>query len=258
MVGRAVIFVVGVALSGIAALAQNGSSPSMIPAAVNSPQGSANPNVTSSSTAAAPPSSGCELHFFPAKNFIAMSSGMLSGFGVVGALADAEGHKDRVRTVKELMSDYLTPQVQLEELNKVGLAATLKMPLDTQIISEQPFPNPDDIKRDPTLKAKSQEAQAAEKAGKRLTSSTSTCYAELFSPYVFYQKAAMYGTRIFTSFVFRDFRHSSMPMTSKGQVENHVPNFPAVTSDQEEVAKTALIDAYGQDLQKWAELKLAK
>ena len=188
-----------------------------------------------------------------------MNSGLLSGFGVVGAVADVEAHKDRVKTTTELMAEYLTPETQLAALNGVGLTAILKMPPDPQIIAEPPFPNPDDIKHDPSLKAKVAEVQATEKAGKRLTSSAASCYAEFASPYVFYQKAAMYGTRVFTAFVFRDFRHGgSGPLISKGQVENHVPNFPPATPDQEESAKAALIDAYAQDLKKWAELKLRK
>ena len=199
------------------------------------------------------------MHVFPTRNFIAMNTGMLSGFGVIGALVDAAAHKDKVKTVKELMSDYLTPEAQLASLNKIGLAATLQMPMDTQIMVEPPFPSPADVKQNPSLKAKLEEAQKTEKAGKRLTSSAAVCYAELAVPYVFYQKAAMYGTRVFTSFIFRDFRKGEKALlTSKGQVENHVPNFPAADPSQEEAAKAALIDAYGQDLRKWADLKLRK
>jgi hypothetical protein len=259
MTGRKWFRVFAIALGATAVQAQTGPSSSSKPVSVPGPTHSDSNTTSGSSLAGAPAGSGCELHVFPARNFIAMNTGMLSGFGIVGALADVEAHKDKVKTVKELMADYLTPETQMAALSKVGLATTLMMPADTQVISEQPFPNADDVKRDPALKAKQEDANALEKARRRFTSSSAVCYAELTVPYVFYQKAAMYGTRVFTAFWFRDFRHGDKaPLISKGQVENHVPGFPAASSDQEGAAKAALIDAYGQDLKKWAELKLHK
>ena len=51
--------------------------------------------------------SACELHVWPTENYIGINTGLLSGFGIVGALADQASHKNRVATVKDLMEDYL-------------------------------------------------------------------------------------------------------------------------------------------------------
>ena len=69
----------------------------------------------------------CELHVWPTHNYLGMNSGLLSGFGALGAVADMAAHKDRVATVKDLMRDYLGPDIQMAELNKLGIAETLKL-----------------------------------------------------------------------------------------------------------------------------------
>lgn len=201
--------------------------------------------------------SGCEVHVFPTRNFMAMNSGLLSGFGAVGAVVDVAAHADRVKTVKEVMADILTPEAQMEQLHKVDFVKVLKLPADTAVILETPMPNAGEIKADPAAKARSKSLQADEKAGKRLTASAARCYTELAASYVFYQKAAMYGTRVFTFFTYRDFRNGqAAPGTSRGMVETHTPEFPASAPGKEEEAKAALLHTYGADFLKWADLKL--
>jgi len=203
------------------------------------------------------PAPSCELHIRPAHNFIAMNTGMLSGLGIVGALVDMGVHADKVKSVKAQMADALTADAQIAQLKSVDAAGLLKMPKDTVIVVDEPFPSADEIKADPALKEKMKAFEADEKAGKRLTSSKAECYAELAAPYVFYQKAAMYGTRVFTDFFFRDFRGGvAQPKVSKGQVETHTPDFPAATPDKVDSAKLALLDSFGKDLVKWVSLKL--
>ena len=50
----------------------------------------------------------------------------------------------------------------------------------------------------PSLKAKVKRLNTAIKAGKRLTTSQSKCYAELITTHIFYHKAMMYGSNLFT------------------------------------------------------------
>jgi hypothetical protein len=104
--------------------------------------------------------------------------GLLSGFGIVGALADQAAHDGRVKTVKGLMAEYLGPDVQMEELNKIGIAQTLKLD-GYQIILEEPTPFNEDLKKDPELKAKTKAMNARIKGKQRLSDSTAPCYAEL-------------------------------------------------------------------------------
>lgn len=190
----------------------------------------------------------CELHVWPTQNYVGMNSGLLSGFGIVGTLADMDAHKNRVQTVKDLMRDYLGPDIQLQELGKIGLLKALKLPENTVIIIEEPTPFNEDLKTDPALKAKVKEMNATIKAGKRLTASQSTCYAELTTTMVFYMKAMMYGSNLFTGWIYRDFKDKPLAVkTVAGAVKNPLENFPPKTADMVEPAKLELRDAYSKN-----------
>ncbi len=199
--------------------------------------------------AAAPAAeSPCELHVWPTNNYLGINSGLLSGFGLVGAVADLEAHKGRVQTVKDLMRDYLGPEVQLEELNRIGLLKSLKLPADTRIIIEEPTPFNEDLKMDPALKAKTKAMNATIKAGKRLTASQSPCYSELITTMVFYHKAMMYGSNLFTGWVYRDFKDKPLAVkTAPGSVKNPLEHFPPKTPEMVDKAKAELRDAFAKD-----------
>jgi hypothetical protein len=208
---------------------------------------------------AAAQTSGCELRVFPTVNYIGLNTGLLSGFGIVGAVADLEAHKGKVATVKDLMAGYLGPDIQMEELNKIGLVKTLGLPTDTSIIVEQPTPSHDEAKADPAVKAAAKAMNASMKAGKRLTASTATCYSELLIFNVFYHKAMMYGSNLFVGTMFRDFRAAGKPpVVSAGAVKNPLENFPPKTADMVDAAKAELRDAFSKDFVEWSQKKLVK
>jgi hypothetical protein len=211
--------------------------------------------------AAAAPAGQCELHVWPTNNYLGMNTGLLSGFGLVGAIADVAAHENRVKTVKDLMRDYLGPDIQLEELNKIGLLASLNLPADTRIVVEEPTPFNEDLKKDPVLKAKVKAMNAVFKAGKRLSASTSPCYSELVSTLIFYQKAMMYGSNLFVAFNFRNFGDKpvvAMTATSTGMVKNPLENFPPKTPEMVDAAKVELRNAYALDYREWLQKKLKK
>jgi hypothetical protein len=217
------------------------------------PQAHAAQSDAATTVSAAP---GCELHVYPTRNFTALQTGVLAGFGILGAVADIAAHKDRVKTVKEVMADILTVDAQMGQLRKADFLRVLNLPADTSVVIESPLPSAGDIKDDPAVKARHEEMEARKKAGQRLTHSTASCYGELLVPMVFYQKAAIYGTRVFTFFTYRRFKDGqSAPKVSSGQVENHTPDFPAAEPGKEDAAREALLHAYGADFLKWASLK---
>lgn len=197
----------------------------------------------------------CELHVFPTENYIGFNSGLLTGFGVVGALADQSAHKNRVATVKELMKDYLGPEVQLAELEKVNYRERLGVG-SYRVIIEPPTPSADDVKADPALKAKVKALNADLKAGKRITASTNPCYAEFLLVSVFYFKAMMYGSNLLVGTQFRDFTKGSTPLISIGAVKNPLEVFPPKTPEAVEPAKAELRDAFAKDFLEWADKKL--
>ncbi|MBB4615564.1 hypothetical protein [Novosphingobium taihuense] len=204
---------------------------------------------------AASAGSTCELHVFPTENYIGFNSGLLSGFGIVGAVADQEAHKGRVATVKDLMKDYLGPDIQLAELEKINYRTRLGVQ-DWQVIIEPPTPSNEAVKADPVLKAKIKALNADLKAGKRITSSTNPCYAEFLLVSVFYFKAMMYGSNLLVGTQFRDFSKGGAPIISIGAVKNPLEVFPPKTPDMVEPAKAELRDAFAKDFIEWTEKKL--
>jgi hypothetical protein len=197
---------------------------------------------------AAPPASTaeqCELHVWPTENYLGWNSGLLIGFGVVGAVADSAAHAGKVRTVKDLMREYLGPEVQLAELNRVGILESLRLPPTYRIVIEEPTPWNEDLKRDPALKA-----------NRRLTGSQSPCYAELITTMVFYHKAMMYGSNLFTGFYYREF--GDKPLAQKvatGMVKNPLEIFPAKTPDKVPAAQAELRNAFVLDYREWLQKK---
>lgn len=205
----------------------------------------------------AAPAPECELHVWPTENYLGVNMGLLSGFGLVGALADQEVHKGKVQTVKDLMREYLGPEVQMDELNRIGLLKTLKLPDNYKIIIEAPTPFNEDLKKDPALKAKVKELNATIKAGKRLTNSQSKCYAELITTHIFYHKAMMYGSNLFTGWQYRNFGNKMLlKKGATGQVKNPLEYFPPKTTEDVDKAKVELRDAYSKDFIEYVDKKV--
>jgi hypothetical protein len=198
----------------------------------------------------------CELHVWPTENYIGIQMGLLSGFGIVGAVADVAAHDGRVKTVKDLMREYLGPDVQMEELNKLGIQKTLQLQ-DYKIIVEAPTPFNEDLKTNPELKAKVKAMNAKIKAGERLTDSKHPCYAELVTTHIFYHKAMMYGSNLFTGWIYREFGDKpKATKTATGQVKNPLENFPPKTPEMVDAAKAELRDAYSKDFVEYVAKKV--
>lgn len=199
----------------------------------------------------------CELHVWPTENYLGIKMGLLSGFGALGALADMESNKGKVTTIKGLMEDYLGPRVQMEELEK--LAFTEKLKLDGyKVIVQEPSPSHEDTKKDPEIKAQAKAMNKTIKAKQRLTDSTAPCYAELFTTHIFYHKAMMYGSNLFTGWIFREFEGDKQTKLGKGQVKNPLEYFPPKVEEDIEKAKVELRDAYSKDFAEYVEKKVFK
>jgi hypothetical protein len=200
----------------------------------------------------------CELHVWPTENYLGINTGLLSGFGLVGAIADVAAHDGRVKTVKDLMREYLGPEVQMEELNKLDIVRTLKLK-GYKIIVEGPTPFNEDLKKDPALKAKVKAMNARIKAKKRLSDSTHPCYAELITTMIFYHKAMMYGSNLFTGWIFREFGDKQIATkTSTGAVKNPLEDFPAKTPEKVDAAKAELRDAFAKNFAEYVQKKVFK
>lgn len=206
--------------------------------------------------AADTPAQNCELHVWPTENYIGINTGLLSGFGLVGALADVAAHEGRVKSVKDYMREYLGPDVQLAELTKADVTKALNL-AGYRVIVEEPTPFNEDLKNNPALKEKTKAMNARIKSGERLSNSTAPCYAELIGTMIFYHKAMMYGSNLFGGWIFREFPATGKATkTAVGAVKNPLEDFPPKTPDKIEPAKAELRDAYAKDFAEYVQKKV--
>lgn len=200
----------------------------------------------------------CELHVWPTENYLGINSGLLSGFGILGAIADNAAHSGRVKSVKDLMRDYLGPDVQMTELQKIEFVRLLGLN-GYRVAVEPATPFNEDVKRDPALKARTKAMNARIKSGQRLSDSTAPCYAELIGTMIFYHKAMMYGSNLFSGWVFRRFPadpNGRATISAAGAVKNPLENFPPKAVDMVEPARAELRDAYVRDFREYVEKKV--
>jgi hypothetical protein len=187
-------------------------------------------------TPATTPAPTCELHVFPTVEGKAMTTTMLSGFGIIGAVADASMNKDRNISEAEYLKEALGPRLQIEALKSIDLVGNLKLQ-PSQIIYETPISD-----RNITTKAQT-----------RLSSSTAPCYAELIITQNFYTKKAIYGRSLNNRFVFKDFRGSkTQAELVKGRGGNGLSHFPPKTTGETEAAEKELREVFAKNFEEFA------
>ena len=186
--------------------------------------------------AAAEPAPACELHVFPTLEGQAVTTGWLSGFGIIGAVADAAANKDRNVSEAAYLKEALGPRLQIAALKSVDLVAALRLP-PSQVIFETPIAD-----RNITTKADT-----------RLSSSTADCYAELIVTQNFYTKRAIYGRSLNNRFIFKDFRMGkAKAKLVKGRGGNGLSHFPPKTTDETEAAELDLRTAFAANFNEFA------
>lgn len=192
-------------------------------------------------TQAAPPPI-CELHVFPTLEGQALTTSLLSGFGVIGAVADAAANKDRNISEAEYLKEALGPRLQVEAMQSIDLLGAFKLPA-SQIIFETPIAD----------------RKITTKATTRLGTSTAPCYVELIVTQNFYTKKAIYGRSLNNRFILKDFRTGrTSTKLVKGRGGNGLSYFPPKTTDETEVAERELRDVFSKNLLEFANGRTAK
>lgn len=188
--------------------------------------------------AAAPaqPETPCELHVWPAERFNAMTTGWLSGFGVVGAVADAAGNADKNKTNRTQLASALDPQGQLDALTALNLTSLLKAKPARIVV------HPDALDRKTINKISTRRAQSA-----------SPCYSELIVADVFYQKAAIYGRSLKTLFMYREFGAAKdKPWIYKAWGGNGLKTFPPKPGEDVQAANDELVSTFKKNFEEYA------
>ncbi len=216
-------------------------------------------NAASAQEVASTEAENCELHIWPTEQYIGFNTGLLSGFGIVGVLADSALHSGKVMTIKDRMRSDLGPDVQIAELRKANVADALGLS-GYRIVVEAPLPTFEDAKADPVVKKTMREMAAKLKGKVRLSDATVPCYAELVGGGIMYHKAMMYGSNLFAGWIFRDFGKTAgtPPAVFSGAVKNPLETFPAKTPDDAEAATAELRDAYAKDFVEYVAKKVRR
>ena len=160
--------------------------------------------------------------------------------------------------MKDLMRDYLGPEIQLQELQKIGLQKTLGVSSTYTIVVEEPIPSNEDVKNSPALKARMTDMNARLKDGRRMLDASSPCYAELISTHIFYHKAMMYGSNLLIGWIYREYDGGKVKTQGRGQVKTPLEEFPPKTADKIDVAKAELRDAYAQNFPEYVAKKIKR
>ena len=179
----------------------------------------------------------CELHVYPSLEGQAQTTGLLSGLGVVGAVADAAANKDRNVSDAEYLRDALSPRFQVAAFESIDLPAALGMPEGTEVIYQTPIAD-----RDITTKVKT-----------RLSDSTADCYVELLVTQNLYLKRMIYGRSLNNRFIYKDFRNGVEEADMvKGRGGNGLSVFPPETPEERDAADADLRQAFLANFQEYA------
>lgn len=200
----------------------------------------------------------CELHIWPSENYLGMKMSGVGMFGgALGGLIDHAANKGKVATITDLMHDDLSPEAQVEALRAADVTGMLGLTGYTVVV-EPAVPSDAAAKADPAIRTALRTMQASLKSGKRLSSATTPCYAELVGGDLFYVKKPLVGTNLFAKWTFRDFGRDgrATPRSFPGQVKNPLAVFPAKTPDQAEAARADLRDAYARGFAEYVAKKV--
>jgi hypothetical protein len=212
-------------VSGSAAWAQSDAAAPAAPAATPA----AAPAVADAGTA-------CELHIWPAERFTAQTTGWLSGFGMLGALADSSAHADKDKGNRTEMASALDSPGQLAALQSLDLISLMKVPGAKIITHDKPL-----------------ERHTMNKITTRRAESNSPCYSELIVGDIFYQKAAIYGRSLRALFMYRNFGSGNKIVREyKAWGGNGLKLFPPKPGEDVQAANDELVHVFQTDFNEFA------
>ena len=170
----------------------------------------------------------CELHVWPAERFQAMTTGWGAAFGVLGAIADSAGHADGDKARRSQLASALDSEGQLDALQQLNLVQLLKLSDSKVITHNEPL-----------------DRKTINKIMTRRSASKAPCYSELIVMDVFYQKAAVWGRSLRTSFMFRKFgSEGAKPTIKKTAGGNGLKIFPVKPGEDSTAADAELVSIF--------------
>lgn len=187
-------------------------------------------------TASAATSGDCEVHVWPAERFAARTTGFMSSFGLIGALADSSGHAKGDQGRKAAIASALDSEGQANALGSLDLSSKLGLQASKIVLHNEPL-----------------DRKTVNKIAERRSDSASSCYSELIVADLFYQKAAIYGRSLKTLFILRTFGPAkSKPAIYKGWGGNGLKLFPPKEGEDVQAANDELVSVFKADFEEFA------
>jgi len=183
----------------------------------------------------------CELHIWPIDEYTTDMWGALSAIPLIGFSIDQGSTKNRRQAIQSLMREYLSPEIQIDLIRKRGGANALGL-IGYEIIVEEAFPSREALKESKELREKRKKRFALLKAGKRLTDSQSSCYAELGITTVAYRDIPQFKSNMFIGWSYRYYGASptllsEIVLNSGGVPDGSLSLFPPQTDADAEGAR---------------------
>jgi hypothetical protein len=170
----------------------------------------------------------CELHVWPAERFQSVTTGWGAGFGALGGLIDSASHAKGDKARRSELASALDGEGQLDALQKLDLVGLLHLPPSKIVVHSDPL--------DP---------KTVGSVMTRRSNSSASCYNELIVMGVFYQKAAMWGRSLRTTFVLREFANGGgAPLVKKTTGGNGLKIFPAKEGADTTAADAELVSVF--------------
>lgn len=181
--------------------------------------------------------SDCELHVWPAERMTSTTTGLLSGFGVIGAIADTAAHSGRDASNRSQISSALDSPSQLDALGSLDLITELGLPAGTRIVRHET----------------ALERRTMNSIKTRRSDSTARCYHELITADVAYMRRAIYGRSLRTLFMVRDFGDDQrIDFEYKSWGGNGLSRFPPAEGEDVSEGIAELVSVFKRNFQEYA------
>lgn len=166
----------------VAALA----APAALAQAVDTPAGPSAPGAQPAPPTLSSPPPECELHVWPSAIVGATTMGAGASFGLIGALIDESAHAEKNKRDTAFITGALDAHAQAQAIRELDLPTRLHLP-PTQVIFHE------------------QSASVNRDDPKRLSDSTTPCYAEFLVRGLTYFQSVVYKGQMRTFLEFRRF-----------------------------------------------------
>lgn len=172
----------------------------------------------------------CELRVWPAQASNAVTAGVLSNFGLLGAYADMEANRDQTLHNQAALIEALGLPQQAQAMVAMDLPRLLGMGGTRLVFETKPI-----------------ESRGAPKRAERMSASTASCYAEFIVSVNEYRKSAVLGSSLKTTVTFKDYRGRKLKAATASEA-SPLPRFPASGPEDEPRARQAANDAFAANL----------